>query len=623
MNWVAVADHDISTLQDAGKILCRQKMRVTGFHTFRALKDFLGENRPDLILLGRFPGEAGGLEAAGLLMQAMKPDSRIPILLITDHEEPDPAKRPPAEGIAGLVGRPLEIAELTALVQKVISSDRPAGSQEAIPVGNTLDEIASILEEWNDSRSSMWLGKEAFESVYRHMLRNVQRGRGMSFHVLFTVEIPKNIPAPQRNEILSQFRSLLQRALRSNDMLLESGENQFFLLLPEIPEKEIGSLISRVIDTWKQTEYGAYTDIDSEVRRALPGDGSSERDIRSRADWVVVVDDDVTNLKMAGHILSRQQMRVTALKSGRALLDYVRNNNPDLILLDIRMPEMDGFEALRLLKQQQVPGQEIPVIFLTSVESAEYEMKGLELGAMDFIKKPFVPGVLVSRVKHTIQLVRLRKNLAEEVERKTQENENLSLHIVQTLAEAIDAKDTYTNGHSSRVAKYAREIARRFGYSRKQQDEIYMMGLLHDVGKIGVPDSVINKPSRLTEEEYDLIKNHPVLGERILRNIRERPELALGAHWHHERYDGGGYPDGLSGDSIPEEARMIAVADAYDAMTSLRSYRGILPQERVKEEIERGRGTQFDPVFADIMLQIMSEDPDYQLRENGRKKEAQ
>ena len=102
----------------------------------------------------------------------MKPDSRIPILLITDHEEPDPAKRPPAEGIAGLVGRPLEIAELTALVQKVISSDRPAGSQEAIPVGNTLDEIASILEEWNDSRSSMWLGKEAFESVYRHMLRN-------------------------------------------------------------------------------------------------------------------------------------------------------------------------------------------------------------------------------------------------------------------------------------------------------------------------------------------------------------------------------------------------------------------------------------------------------------------
>ncbi len=210
----------------------------------------------------------------------------------------------------------------------------------------------------------------------------------------------------------------------------------------------------------------------------------------------------------------------------------------------------------------------------------------------------------------------------EEVEIKTHENENLALRIVQTLAEAIDAKDAYTNGHSSRVAEYAREIARRYGYSRKQQDEIYMMGLLHDVGKIGVPDSVINKPSRLTDEEYAIVKIHPVLGARILRNIKERPKLALGAHWHHERYDGRGYPDGLSGDTIPEEARIIAVADAYDAMTSSRSYRQSLPQERVREEIVRGRGTQFDPVFADIMLQIMSEDKDFQLRENGRDEAA-
>ena len=314
---------------------------------------------------------------------------------------------------------------------------------------------------------------------------------------------------------------------------------------------------------------------------------------------------------------------MTALKSGRALLDYVRNNTPDLILLDIRMPEMDGFETLRLLRQQEVPGQEIPVIFLTSVENFEYEMKCLELGAMDFIKKPFIPGVLISRVKHIIQLVRLQRNLSEEVELKTQENENLSLRIVQTLAEAIDAKDAYTNGHSSRVADYAREIARRFGYSRKQQDGIYMMGLLHDVGKIGVPDSVINKPSRLTDEEFAIIKTHPVLGERILRNIKERPELAVGAHWHHERYDGRGYPDGLLGDAIPKEARIIAVADAYDAMTSTRSYRGILSQERVRDEIEKGRGTQFDPVFADIMLQIISEDTEYRLRENGRNEDEE
>ena len=622
MNWVIVADHDAATLQDAGKILCRQMMRVTGFKSFRALKDFLSENKPDLILIGSFPGEPGGLEAAALLKEAMNPDLEIPIILVTDQEEPAFAGRALPEGISGLLTKPLDSAVLTALVQKVFSFQRLSGTQEDVPMGNTLDEIASILEEWNDTESSIWLGREAFENVYRHILRNMQRSQGSSFQVLFTLEIPKNTAAAQRSEILSRFRSLLQHTLRSSDMLLESGENQFFLLLPEMPEDRIGPLLSDVIGRWKQTEHGRFTNIDSEVRRALSGDIRPVNDIQRQADWVVVVDDDVTNLKMAGHILSKQQMRVTALKSGRALLDYVRNNTPDLILLDIRMPEMDGFETLRLLRQQEVPGQEIPVIFLTSVENFEYEMKCLELGAMDFIKKPFIPGVLISRVKHIIQLVRLQRNLSEEVELKTQENENLSLRIVQTLAEAIDAKDAYTNGHSSRVADYAREIARRFGYSRKQQDGIYMMGLLHDVGKIGVPDSVINKPSRLTDEEFAIIKTHPVLGERILRNIKERPELAVGAHWHHERYDGRGYPDGLFGDAIPEEARIIAVADAYDAMTSTRSYRGILPQERVRDEIENGRGTQFDPVFADTMLQIISEDTEYQLRENGRNEDA-
>lgn len=165
------------------------------------------------------------------------------------------------------------------------------------------------------------------------------------------------------------------------------------------------------------------------------------------------------------------------------------------------------------------------------------------------------------------------------------------------------------------MAEYSREIAKRAGWSQQRQDEIYMMGLLHDVGKIGVPDAVINKPAKLTEEEYEIIKKHPVLGDRILKKIKEMPNLATGARWHHERYDGKGYPDGLSEEDIPEEARVIAVADAYDAMTSRRSYRDILPQSRVRSEIESGRGTQFDPPFADIMLEIIDEDTDYRLKE--------
>ncbi len=189
----------------------------------------------------------------------------------------------------------------------------------------------------------------------------------------------------------------------------------------------------------------------------------------------------------------------------------------------------------------------------------------------------------------------------------------LSIHAVEALAAAIDAKDKYTSGHSGRVAEYAREIARRCGFSQSKLNEIYMMGLLHDVGKIGIPDSVINKPGRLTDEEFEIIKQHPDTGVRILVKTEEMPRITIGAHWHHERYDGSGYPDGLSGEEIPEEARIIAVADAYDAMSSSRSYRDMLSQALVREEIEQGKGKQFDPVFAEIMLQIMDEDKEYKL----------
>ena len=334
------------------------------------------------------------------------------------------------------------------------------------------------------------------------------------------------------------------------------------------------------------------------------------------ADWVVVVDDDIMNLKMAGRILSTNNMRVTALKSGQALLDYIKENEtPDLILLDINMPGMDGFETLKKLREQEVGQEEIPVIFLTANDDENSETKGLSLGAMDFIKKPFVPEVLTLRVRHIIDLIRLQRNLSQEVAKKTEENEKLFMHVVHSLADAIDAKDTYTNGHSGRVAKYSKEIARRYGYSEKAQGDIYMMGLLHDVGKIGVPDAVINKPAKLTDEEFAMIKNHPAMGSRILKNIKEMPALATGARWHHEKYGGGGYPDGLSGNDIPEEARIIAVADAYDAMSSRRSYRDVLPQEVVRGEIEKGKGTQFDPKFADIMLSMIDEDTEYTMKE--------
>ena len=335
-------------------------------------------------------------------------------------------------------------------------------------------------------------------------------------------------------------------------------------------------------------------------------------------DWVVVVDDEEFNRKTVSRTLKKNDFIVTELSSGVELLDYVlvKGNKPDLILLDIMMPGTDGFETMERLQGAMLGQQHIPVIFLTGETGVEAEMKGLRMGAEDFIRKPIFADVLLHRVRRIIELERVHKSMALEIEERAHQCESLSHHVVQTLAEAIDAKDKYTNGHSDRVARYSREIAKRYGYSEKQQHDIHMMGLLHDVGKIGVPDAVINKPGRLTDEEYALIKVHPEIGERILKKVEEMPKLSIGARYHHERYDGKGYPDGLKGEEILEEARIIAVADAYDAMTSHRSYRDIMPQEKVREEIEKGKGTQFDPVFADIMLQMIDEDREYLMHED-------
>lgn len=198
--------------------------------------------------------------------------------------------------------------------------------------------------------------------------------------------------------------------------------------------------------------------------------------------------------------------------------------------------------------------------------------------------------------------------------------DRMNTNIIRALANTIDAKDRYTSGHSQRVADYSLAIAKRMGKTEEEQKVIYYAGLLHDVGKIRVSEEVINKPGKLTDEEFDQIKVHPVSGYHILKGIHEDERIAYGAKYHHERYNGNGYPNGLEGENIPEIARIIGVADAYDAMASNRSYRNALPQEVVREEIEKGRGQQFDDEIADIMLQMIDEDSGYSMCQSKRGK---
>jgi response regulator RpfG family c-di-GMP phosphodiesterase len=198
--------------------------------------------------------------------------------------------------------------------------------------------------------------------------------------------------------------------------------------------------------------------------------------------------------------------------------------------------------------------------------------------------------------------------------------ENLSEQLIDVLCGTVEAKDRYTRGHSMRVAQYAREIMYRMGGDEKAQQEVYFIGVLHDVGKISIPDEIINKNTRLTDDEYAQIKLHTIAGYQILQSVNVIPDLAVGARWHHERYDGTGYPNGLSGENIPLIARIISVADAYDAMTSNRSYRTVMPQSAVREEIVKGMGTQFDPKIAQIMLDIIDEDIEYEMKQVNENK---
>ena len=469
-----------------------------------------------------------------------------------------------------------------------------------------LETITAILEERIEAPSAMWMGREVFGSLYKFMVRYMDRYHSCAYRVLLTLKISPEVSETKRSDAILLFRKTIRTSLRTSDIMMECGENQLFLLLPEIREHDIERVIGRLLHKWRESEYTEFAEVATEYGPVQPFRQADRDGARAGGEWVVVVDDDPVIRKLTEHLLTGEHFTVTTLPSGQDLIRLLREKTPDLILLDLTMPDQDGLETFRRLKKE-VPDSAVPVIFLTADISPEAETKCLQLGAMDFIRKPFTPEILLLRVQHILELSHLRKNLTDAVARKTGELERMSLHMVQALADTIDAKDRYTSGHSTRVADYAREIARRSGYTRAQQENVYMMALLHDIGKIAIPDAVINNPGELSSEEYEQVRVHSRVGARILRRIEEIPNLYEGARWHHEWYDGTGYPDGLAGESIPEHARIIAVADAYDAMSHERRYRSGMPAEDIRRELADGSGTQFDPKFADIMLSMMDD----------------
>ena len=487
-------------------------------------------------------------------------------------------------------------------------------SDDGIPTDISLAMLTNILEERSIPQNAMWMGKEAFGNVYRYMIRYMDRYRGTAYKMLFTAKLKHHdLSGSEKEKIMLSLRELLQESLRNSDIMMQIGDNHFFLMLPEISDYNVNRVIERVMHAWKNNQYSGLVELMVETESTDPDIHETFGDNEEGENHVAIACDDAKELDAVKNALTSKGINVVAFADGRSLLEHLSENRPNLILIKADMAGMSGMDTIIEIRKQGGAIRRIPIV-LISDDDKEAEQRGLELGVTDFISMPLSDEKLYLRIRNIMQLSALSNHMTQEVEKKTEENEQLSIHIIKALAFAIDAKDKYTSGHSSNVAEYSRMIAARCGYTEKEQEEIYIIGLLHDVGKIGIPDAIINKQGALTPEEYEVIKTHPVIGKQILETIREMPNLSSGARWHHERYDGKGYPDGLAGEDIPEVARIIAVADSYDAMASKRSYRETLPQDKVREELIRCSGTQFDPKFAAIMVEIIDEDKDYQLR---------
>ncbi len=332
---------------------------------------------------------------------------------------------------------------------------------------------------------------------------------------------------------------------------------------------------------------------------------------------IAIIDDNKLNLSLVGHVL-QPHYAFSLYSSGRDALEDMPENMPDLILLDIEMPEEDGFSVIRKIKDDPRL-RDIPVIFLTGMDDRRSEARGLALGAVDFISKNFVPETILARINIHLELQRHRRHLEELVQEKTSMVEQLQDAIMVSLSDLVECRDATTAGHAQRTIAYVRALTRRMivkgvyadQLSRENVRDMLRAAPLHDVGKVGISDTVLDKPGKLTREEFQQMQQHTVLGskaiQRAIDKIR-RPSFLNTVRdmtlTHHERWDGTGYPLGLRGEQIPLAGRIMAIADVYDALVSQRPYKTPIPHQKAVEIIREGRGTQFDPHIVDVFLEI-------------------
>ena len=328
---------------------------------------------------------------------------------------------------------------------------------------------------------------------------------------------------------------------------------------------------------------------------------------------ILVVDDTPASLRLLTDILKAEGYEVRSAISGELALRAATSNPPELVLLDIRMPEMDGYEVCRRLKAQPAT-RDVPVIFVSAISETGEKVQGFELGAVDFVTKPYHRDELLARVRSHLELNRLRHHLEVLVEERTVElrasEQKLRTNLfdsVTALASIVEMRDPYTAGHQRRVAKAAVAIAKELQLAEEQVEGIYLAGVVFDIGKIRVPAEILNKPGRLRELEFAIIKEHSRNGFEILKGIDFPWPIAQIVLQHHERLDGSGYPQALTSNQILLEAKIIAVADVVESMVSHRPYRPCLGLDVALGEIELNKGKLYDPGVVDACITIFRE----------------
>jgi len=651
-NSVLIVDDDASNLMDLSTIL-QPEYKIFAVKDGTSALEKANESLPDLILLDIVMPDLNGFEVLTELKNSEKTKD-IPVIFITGATDNDEEIKGLAAGAVDYMRKPLNETIVKLRVRQQIQLLNQFRRIEHLSMSDQLTNLPN-RRSFEIRMNGEWDRATRDQTPLSILMVDIDNFKTYN----------DTYGHQQGDVALQSLAGLFTHALkRPGDFAARWGGEEFIILLSNTDTRgavDVAEQIRRMTEEMEiPTSDGAITKITVSIglNTRVQGLDSTVDEFLSRADIalydaknkgrnriccfellyeskpssdsdvvkkvIFIVDDNDTNLTAAENALAKQY-RVIALSSAEKMFKALDKFKPDLILLDIEMPEMNGFEVMVKLKESDLYSQ-IPVIFLTALSDAVSEAHGIELGAVDFIMKPFSEPVLLNRIRNHLnidELVRDRtRQLAQrtgQLARRTAQLVRLQNGIVFTLADVVENRDSNTGGHIDRTSVYIKVLIDAMlvkGIYRDEMrgwdiDSVISSARLHDLGKITIPDSILNKPDRLTDEEFDVIKTHPKAGERIIDQMTMRTGDAeflhnakLFASYHHEKWDGTGYPHGLKDTDIPLHGRIMAVIDVYDALVSDRPYKKAFSHEKAVSIISEDAGVHFDPLIAEVFYEV-------------------